>query len=87
MRQAHWGQVVWSLPYDYRWMGVTHIQGDSVQVVLGKLLANYPVQAVFYEQNHVVQIKARPSIAYHQPKDLQHIATESIAEQEPSHAA
>lgn len=87
VRQAHWGQVVWSLPYDYRWVGVSHIQGRSVQAVLGKLLANYPVQAVFYQQNRVVQIKARPSIAYHQPKDLEHVAAQSISEQEQPHAS
>lgn len=70
VRLAKWGKVVWALPYDYRWVGKSEITGDSTQDVLQKLLAGYPLQAVFYEQNHIVQIKPRPSIAYRAPTQL-----------------
>ncbi|MCD6055045.1 MAG: hypothetical protein K0R12_7 [Gammaproteobacteria bacterium] len=70
VRQAHWGDVVWTLPYDYRWVGTSTMKSDSVQEAVDKLLANYPLQAIFYEQNHIVEIKPRPTIAYHAPEAL-----------------
>lgn len=70
VRVSRWGKVEWALPYDYRWVGTSKITGDSVQDVLQKLLAGYPLQAVFYEQNHVIHIQPRPSIAYRSPRQL-----------------
>ena len=86
VHQSHWGQLVWSLPYDYRWVGTAHFEGTSLQGVLEKLLARYPVQAIFYEQNHVIQIVPRPSIAYHRPADLNH-RPPSLTQREPSQHA
>lgn len=56
---AGWNQLVWSVPFDYNWVGQVQIQGKSVQSILQKVLANYPLQAVFYQGNHVVLIKTR----------------------------
>jgi hypothetical protein len=44
---------------DYRWVGRTKVVGASFQDVLSKILAGYPLQAVFYKGNHVIVIKPR----------------------------
>ena len=77
VRQSHWGQVVWNLHYDYRWVGRARLQGNSLQAILQQLLAGYPVQAVFYKRNHVVAIHPRPVISYHAPASLREANTNS----------
>jgi hypothetical protein len=57
--QSHWGTVVWNLPIDYNWQGTMVISADNVQGALSQLLAEYPVQAVFYDENHIVSIEPR----------------------------
>lgn len=57
--QSHWGSVVWNLPFDYNWVGTTTLRAPDVQGILAQLLKPYPVEAVFYEQNHVVSVVAR----------------------------
>jgi len=57
--QHGWPRVVWTLPEDYRWVGKTRIKAQGIKNVLAKLLTNYPLQAQFYEGNHVVVIVAR----------------------------
>ncbi len=61
VRLSHdgWRQVIWKLPYDYNWVGTARFRGKDLQEVLSKLLAPYPVQAVFYEKNHIVAIVRR----------------------------
>jgi len=57
--QSEWGRVIWNVPYDYRWVGNLTIHAISVQDALTQLLDQYPVQATFYEENHVVAITPR----------------------------
>ncbi len=54
-----WRQVVWDVPQDYRWVGKAQISGENLIAVLRKLLNDYPLQAVFYEGNHVIYIHPR----------------------------
>lgn len=57
--QSHWGTVVWNLPVDYNWNGTMTITADDVQSAIAQLLAHYPVQATFYDKNHIVSVEAR----------------------------
>lgn len=59
VQQSHWGQVVWNVPNDYRWMGNVTITATSIQGALSQLLAPYPIQAVFYDTNRIVDIEPR----------------------------
>lgn len=54
-----WRQVVWDAPQDYKWVGRAKIQGENLQSILGQLLADYPLQAIFYQGNHVLYIHPR----------------------------
>jgi hypothetical protein len=58
-RQYGWKRVVWNSPNDYRWITYTKIRHDRLQEVMRVVLVNYPLQAVFYEGNHVLLIKPR----------------------------
>lgn len=59
LRSAGWTTIIWDLPYDYNWVGSARIVRPSVQAVLQTVLADYPLQAAFYEMNHVVVIQAK----------------------------
>ena len=61
VRQGGWGVPVWRPNYDFKWVGNVTITGKNIQDVLAKLLEPYPLQAVFYEANHVVEIVPRRS--------------------------
>lgn len=54
-----WHQVVWDAPQDFTWVGYAQIQGDDLASVLRQLLADYPLQAIFYQGNHVLYIHPR----------------------------
>ena len=54
-----WHQVVWDASQDFLWVGRAHIQGEDLTEVLRKLLADYPLQAIFYQGNHVLYIHQR----------------------------
>lgn len=54
-----WHRVVWALPEDYRWVGKTRISAQGLFGILEKLLKDYPLQAKFYEGNHVLVIIPR----------------------------
>ncbi len=54
-----WNTVVWSAPNDYSWVGTTTITASSFAGILRKLLVNYPLQAQFYQGNHVLVIAPR----------------------------
>lgn len=58
-KQMGWPQVVWNVPNDYVWVGTTRIKAHSISGVLYRLLANYPLQAVFYAGNHILVIRPR----------------------------
>ena len=53
-----WPQLVWDAP-DYNWIGQTTIEGINVFSILRQLLTSYPLQAVFYQGNHVLYIHPR----------------------------
>ncbi len=54
-----WNTVVWNVPDDYNWVGTTTITATSFAGILRKLLLNYPLQAQFYQGNHVLVIVPR----------------------------
>ncbi len=54
-----WRQVVWDVPQDYIWVGKAQISGENLISILRKLFDDYPLQAVFYEGNHVIYIHPR----------------------------
>lgn len=51
--------LVWKAHVDYDWVGPTVIRANSISGLIGKLLADYPLQAVFYHGNHVVVVRPR----------------------------
>jgi LEA14-like dessication related protein len=54
-----WSRVVWKGTKDYNWVGQTRVVGLSFVDVMGKILKDYPLQAVFYQGNHVLVIQPR----------------------------
>ena len=56
---AGWGKPIWNMDYDFKWVGNVTITGRDIQSVLSKLLDPYPLQAKFYESNHIVAIYPR----------------------------
>jgi hypothetical protein len=54
-----WHHVVWDAPEDFRWVGYAQIQGENLSIILRQLLNDYPLQAVFYQGNHVLYIHPR----------------------------
>lgn len=58
-REHGWRRVVWQDANDYRWVGTTRITSQSLTGLLGNILQNYPLQAVFYRGNHVLVIMPR----------------------------
>ena len=59
IKAEHWKKLVWKLPYDYQWVGKTDFTGETVEGVIAQLLKHYPLQAVFYKANQVVEIVPR----------------------------
>ncbi len=58
-RKFQWNRVIWNSPNDYRWVTYTKIRRDNLQDILRIVLVDYPIQAVFYEGNHVLVIQPR----------------------------
>lgn len=58
-KQYGWQQVVWDLPNDYNWVGNTQIRTKSLQKLFEHILSRYPVQAAFYQGNHVLVFRSR----------------------------
>lgn len=54
-----WKQVVWNAKYDYQWTGTTQITANNLSEILNKILKRYPLQAIFYQGNHVLAIRPR----------------------------
>lgn len=54
-----WPQVMWTVPDDYHWVGQVRVAANNLPDILRKILMNYPLQADFYEGNHVIVIKPR----------------------------
>ena len=58
-RRFGWRRVIWTATNDYRWVSYTRVKSRSLQGILRKVLMGYPVQAIFYQGNHVLVIKPR----------------------------
>lgn len=57
--QYGWNNVIWQMPDDYTWVGRTRINASSLSSLFNKILSNYPLQAQFYQGNHVLVIAPR----------------------------
>lgn len=61
-RLAHyfgWQHVKWLPQVDYNWTGTTTMHAANFPTLLGVVLNHYPLQAQFYQGNHVLVITAR----------------------------
>jgi hypothetical protein len=58
-KECGWNVVVWKTPYDYNWVGTTHFVDSYLPDILHKVLNGFPLQAVFYEGNHILVIVPR----------------------------
>lgn len=54
-----WKDVVWLPSNDYQWHGRVTLRGKSLDRVLTTVLKRYPVQAQFYDGNHILVIAPR----------------------------
>lgn len=54
-----WKKVVWLVDSDYQWVGQVTVQEPTLYSLLMRVLQNYPLQATFYEGNHVLVITPR----------------------------
>ncbi len=58
-KQFGWRRVVWQPDYDFQWVGKTRVAASSLRAILTKVLKDYPLQAIFYQGNHVLVIAPR----------------------------
>ena len=58
-KQFGWKIVVWHVPNDYTWVGNVTVHGKDLPDIFNQILTNYPVQAVFYQGNHVLLVIPR----------------------------
>ena len=54
-------KLLWNSDYDYHVISQATIKGKNFNDALNNLLMNYPVKAVFYEQNNIMTIVQRKS--------------------------
>lgn len=52
-------KLLWNSKYDYRVVSQASIRGKNFDDALNRFLENYPVKAVFYEQNDIMTIVPR----------------------------
>lgn len=57
-RENGW-KMVWNEENDYQWVTYTRIEKPSFAEVMKAILADYPLQGVFYEGNQVLVIQSR----------------------------
>lgn len=58
-KENGWEKVAWNAPSDYNWTANTKIKDQSLVAVMKVILADYPLQAVFYQGNRVLVIQTR----------------------------
>ncbi len=58
-QQFGWDQVIWNVSEDYQWTGCVSVSAPSFKGILEQVLADYPLQAIFYHGNHVLVIAPR----------------------------
>jgi len=54
-----WKDIVWLPRNDYQWHGRVTLQGKSLDRVLTQVLKRYPLQAQFYDGNHILVVAPR----------------------------
>jgi len=54
-----WPEVIWKAPNDYQWTGKTRVHATNFSEGLGEILKDYPLQADFYDGNHILVIIPR----------------------------
>ena len=54
-------KLLWNSPYDYHVISQATVKGKNFNDALNRFLLNYPVRAVFYEQNNIMTIVPRTS--------------------------
>lgn len=62
VKECGWETAIWKMPYDFNWIGDVTITASDIQGALTKLLEGYPLQAIFYNANHVVAIIPRRNV-------------------------
>jgi hypothetical protein len=58
-RAYGWKHIIWTSQDDYHWIGKIRVAANNLPDILGKILKDYPLQADFYDGNHVLVIKPR----------------------------
>lgn len=58
-RAYGWKHIIWQSQDDYHWIGKVRVAANNLPDILRKLLSDYPLQANFYDGNHVLVIKPR----------------------------
>lgn len=58
-RAYGWKHIIWNSAEDYHWIGKIRVAANDLPDILRKLLKDYPLQADFYNGNHVLVIKPR----------------------------
>lgn len=58
-QQWGWSDMIWELPADYAWHGTTVFTAPTLPALCEQVLAPYPIQAVFYQGNHVLVFTPR----------------------------
>lgn len=58
-RAYGWKHIIWNSSEDYHWIGKIRVAANNLPDILRKLLKDYPLQANFYDGNHVLVIQPR----------------------------
>ena len=58
-RAYGWKHIIWKSQEDYHWIGKIRVAANNLPDILRKLLKEYPLQADFYDGNHVLVIQPR----------------------------
>ncbi len=58
-RAYGWKHIIWLSEDDYHWIGKVRVAANNLPDILNKILVDYPLQANFYEGNHVLVITPR----------------------------
>ncbi len=59
VKSCGWNTLIWEFDFDYHLVGDVDIRTNNIADALTQLLANYPLQAIFYDGNKVVKIQIR----------------------------
>jgi len=57
--ECGWDKVIWHTPIEYWVEGKVQLESNTFAEAVSELLKDYPLQAVFYNKNKIVEIKPR----------------------------